>query len=221
MDPFTVAGLVSGGLGAVNALFGPDIDEENRRLMEEYQGRIDQRTAQALALASQWKSAYDDALSVLEPRLGFGQRQQRMAGREGARAAQASVRRSLGTGGDVFGAAIGAGLETGADMEATTLSALARSAAIEAAQNQALARAGFVAGAPVAPPPQFTGQKSAMTTGLLANFATGLGYLGTQRQKNVPRGTTLPGRGGVPLAPQGQPGAFTPFIGPARQDGSF
>jgi len=202
MDPFTIAGMVSGGLGVMNSLMAPDPDEENMRRYKMQQQAFDQRMNQATAAQTQWKGFYDDAMAELAPQLAWAQRQKQQAGSSGAKQAQANVRRSLGA--NPFGEAIAAGIQTGADDAASSLRALATSDAISQAQRMAQARAGLIANSPMAQMPSYTGAKSMMTTAMLGNLGTTLGAYGSEREKQGQKQSNGTGGSRMDLIPGNQ-----------------
>lgn len=181
MDPFSVAGIISGGLGVLNSFMGKDPDEENLKRMQLQQNMFDQRMHQATAAQGNWKGFYDDAMAVAAPRLAFADRQAGLAASAGAQRAQANMRRTLGAG-NPLGEALASGITTGVANQQNTLRALATSDIISQAQRMAQARAGLIAGSPVAQVPMYTGQKNMMNTGLLGNLATSLGVYGQWRE---------------------------------------
>lgn len=188
MTGFEIAAIASASAGALNKLFGADPDEENRKRMEEYQKLLNQRTNKALAAQSNWKGFYDDAASQMAPRFAFAGQQAGLAADAGASTAQANLRRSLGAGGEAIGSAIGAGIQTGADLQQASLRSLAESDIIANAQRMAQARAGLIAQGQVAPPSMFTGQKNQQTTNLFGNLATSLGSYGQYRNSQGGQG---------------------------------
>ena len=181
MDPFTVAGMISGGIGVVNSLMGKDPDEENMRRYRMQQQAYDQRMNQAMATGQNWGGFYDDAMAVAAPRLAFADQQAGLVAQSGASRAQAGMRRALGAG-NPLGEALGAGLTTGVATQQNTLRALATSDIIEQAQRMAQAKAGLMLGGPMAQMPAYGGYKNQAMTGMFGNLATSLGAYGQYRQ---------------------------------------
>ena len=180
MDPLTIAGLFSTGIGAVNMLFGNDPEEETRRLQQR-------RLQQALFESGNFHKDYDEIMGILGPRLAFANKQAELAKRGGAQSAQADMRRQLGAGGAPIASAISAGVNAGISNDTNTLRGLAVSDAMDSAKRQAMMRAQMMIGAPLQ---QSTGQRTQQVSGLFNNLGLGLGYLGSQQQGQRPNQTT-------------------------------
>lgn len=173
---------ISGGLGILNSLMAKDPDKENMERFRQYQTRVDAQTNRALAAQTQWKGFYDDAAQQLAPRLQFAGQQAALSANTGAMRAQANLRRSLGAGGEAIGEAIGAGLQTGANLQQASLRSLAESDLIGASQRMAQARAGLIMSAPNPAPPMYTGAKSQQVTSTFGNLATTLGAYASSKK---------------------------------------
>jgi hypothetical protein len=184
MDPFSIAAMASLGISGATSLFGPDPDEMSREATEENRRLIEERWRQMQRLYGRRGEFFREQMDILNPKLAFAGTQGRMAADVGARASQATLRRQLGEGGDIFAAMLESGGRTAAVSQQNTLRALAHSEALTAADREIAGRVSGLQAQPIAFAQPATGAKAAQTAGLFAQIGTGLGYLGAMRNQN-------------------------------------
>lgn len=181
MDPYTVMSAASLGYSALNSLFGPDPDEEAERTRQQNELMIQRRMREVRRILGTVGERFGEQMELLNPRLAFADTQGRQAARAGAKAAQASLRRRLGSGGDIFAAALESGARTVATDRQNTLRALATTEARRAAMAEAAQEAGFQANMPFAFASPATGARNARISALFAGAGTALAYIGANR----------------------------------------
>lgn len=185
MDPYSIAALGSLGLSAFNSFFGPDPNQENRRVAAENRKLIEQRMMMLQGIFAKRGQYFNEAMEVINPKLAFADTQNRMAAREGAKAAQARLRRSMGSGGDIFGAGLSAGARTAATDRQNTLRALATGEAWRAAEGRMMNEVNTFAGMPIGYNPQWQPGRAEQRANTFANLGTSFGYLSSQQPQGM------------------------------------
>ena len=172
------------GLSAFNTLFAPDPNEENARIAEQNRQLIQQRMDRIQGVFGRRGEFFDEETGRLQPKLAFADTQGRQAATAGAKAAQASVRRSLGSGGGVFSAALEAGSRTAATDRQNTLRAMAIGEANRAVTNRIGQEVGAIAGQPIGFNPAFVPGRAQQNASLFANVGTSLAQQNFLNQQN-------------------------------------
>lgn len=199
-DPatLTMIGTISSTAGGLGGMFGRtagDMQFYNEQMARRNQRMVNERLSQIMGLYGRRGEFFSDQMAIVNPQLAFADTQSRQAASAGARAAQANLRRSLGSAGDLFSAALETGARTAATDQQNTLRALATAEALKAADREIQGRSGVLASLPFA---MFQGAVAGPNRwDLFKEFGTNLGTgLGGIAEMN-PRGGSGSGAANV------------------------
>lgn len=173
---------VSTGASLLMSFLGPDINAENRQRQRANQSMIDDRMRQMWDLFGRKGEFFNEEMARLNPALAFADTQGRQAATSGARQAQAGLRRSLGSGGDIFAGLFQAGAATAATDRQNTLRALAMGEANQAVDRQIAMRMQGLQSMPFAFQGAYDPSQQQMRANLFANVGTALGGIGSNMQ---------------------------------------